>query len=173
MGLEGFIGCALCILGSINIVLHAPEEAVLRTVDDVFNAFINPGFIFYICVVSAICLYLIQVVGPEYGRTHMVIYVSICSLIGSISVMSAKGLSVAVTVTFEGDNQFSHISTWIFALCLLVTTLVQMNYFNKALDLFSANRVTPVYYVLFTTSTIAASVILSQGFKNTTTVSSY
>ena len=41
--------------------------------------------------------------------------------------------------------------------------MTQMNYFNKALDLFSTNIVTPIYFVFFTTATIIASVILFQG----------
>ena len=36
----------------------------------------------------------------------------------------------------------------------------QMNYLNKALDLFNTAIVTPVYYVMFTTLTVTASMIL-------------
>lgn len=36
----------------------------------------------------------------------------------------------------------------------------QMNYLNKALDLFNTAIVTPIYYVMFTTLTIAASMIM-------------
>lgn len=35
-----------------------------------------------------------------------------------------------------------------------------MNYLNKALDLFNTAIVTPIYYVMFTTFTIAASMIM-------------
>lgn len=38
--------------------------------------------------------------------------------------------------------------------------LSQMNYLNKALDLFNTAVVTPIYYVMFTTATIAASMIM-------------
>ncbi len=37
-----------------------------------------------------------------------------------------------------------------------------MNYLNKALDIFNTAVVTPIYYVMFTTFTIMASVILFQ-----------
>lgn len=37
-----------------------------------------------------------------------------------------------------------------------------MNYLNKALDLFNTAIVSPIYYVMFTTFTIIASVILFQ-----------
>ena len=35
-----------------------------------------------------------------------------------------------------------------------------MNYLNKALDLFNTAVVTPIYYVMFTAATIAASMIM-------------
>ena len=45
-----------------------------------------------------------------------------------------------------------------------------MNYLNKALDTFSTAVVTPIYYVFFSTSTIVASVLLFQGFENSTEI---
>jgi len=42
-----------------------------------------------------------------------------------------------------------------------------MNYLNKALDTFSTNVVSPMYYVGFSTATILASLILFQGFNST------
>ena len=40
--------------------------------------------------------------------------------------------------------------------------VTQMNYLNKALDLFNTAIVSPIYYVMFTVFTITASVILFQ-----------
>ncbi|KAG9285831.1 hypothetical protein G9A89_013256 [Geosiphon pyriformis] len=79
--------------------------------------------------------------------------------------MSCKGFGIALKLTFAGNNQFSHPSTYVFVIISAVCIVTQMNYFNKALDQFSTNLVNPIYYVLFTTSTIAASVILFQGFN--------
>jgi len=43
-----------------------------------------------------------------------------------------------------------------------VCVVTQMNYLNKALDLFNTAIVSPIYYVMFTTFTITASIILFQ-----------
>jgi len=40
--------------------------------------------------------------------------------------------------------------------------VTQMNYLNRALDLFNTAIVSPIYYVMFTTLTVAANVILFQ-----------
>jgi len=167
---DGVIGCILCLLGSLSVILHAPEEDRIETVDDVFHHFIQPGFMIYMIAVITISLYLIYQVGPIYGKTHMLVYITICSLVGSISVMAVKGFAVAVKLTFAGDNQFWHFSSWLFGFTVLFCALTQVNYFNKALDLFSTNRVTPVYYVFFTSATIIASIILSQGVQRSTPI---
>jgi hypothetical protein len=43
-----------------------------------------------------------------------------------------------------------------------ICVVTQMNYLNKALDLFNTAIVSPIYYVMFTTFTITASTILFQ-----------
>jgi hypothetical protein len=82
---------------------------------------------------------LIYVVAPRHGRTNPLVYVSICSIFGSMSVMAIKGLGIAIKLTVSGENQFTHPSTYVFGLVVISCILVQMNFFNKALDTFSTN----------------------------------
>lgn len=69
----------------------------------------------------------------------MVVYISVCSLVGSISVMACKGFGIAVKLTSEGDNQFNSPAAYIFGVTVVFCAVTQINYFNKALDLFSTN----------------------------------
>lgn len=43
LGHIGRLGCALCIIGSVIIILHAPEDKEIRTVDEVLQYAIQPG----------------------------------------------------------------------------------------------------------------------------------
>jgi multidrug transporter EmrE-like cation transporter len=79
--------------------------------------------------------------------------------------MSIKGFGIALKLTFAGNNQLTHPSTWVFAIVVVVCILTQMNYFNKALDQFDTSIVNPLYYVTFTTFTLIASFILFRGFN--------
>jgi magnesium transporter len=108
---------------------------------------------------------MIYVVAPKHGRTNPIVYISICSLVGSISVMAIKGFGVAVKLTLSGSNQFTRPATYLFGLAIAGCILVQMNYFNKALDTFSTNVVNPMYFVGFSTATLVASLIMFQGFN--------
>ncbi|PCH44819.1 DUF803-domain-containing protein [Wolfiporia cocos MD-104 SS10] len=165
LGHLGRVGCTLCLLGSLIIVLHAPEDKNIQTVDEILHYAMQPGFMMYCFTVLVFSVIMIYGVVPKYGRSNPLVYISICSLVGSVSVMAIKGFGVAVKLTFAGNNQFTHPSTYIFGIVVVGCILVQMNYFNKALDTFSTNVVNPMYYVGFSTATIVASVILFQGFN--------
>jgi len=164
------MGCSLCVLGAIIIVAHAPPDQEITTVDQILFFAYQPGFLLYCFTVTVFAFVMITYVAPRYGHRTPVIYISICSLVGSVSVMAAKGLGVALKLTFAGNNQLTHASTYVFAIACAVCIVVQMTYFNKALDTFSTNVVNPIYYVTFTTATIVASLILFQGFNTTDAV---
>ncbi|WFD20277.1 hypothetical protein MCAP1_002521 [Malassezia caprae] len=164
LGKLGMIGCALCLVGTVVIVVNAPEDREIQTVDEILTYALRAPFLTYCVFVAVFSTYMVLRVVPRYGRTTPVVYLSICSLIGSISVMSVKAFGVALRLTFSGSNQLTHVSTYAFGLMVVLCIMVQMNYFNRALDQFSTNVVNPIYYVMFTTSTIVASVLLFQGF---------
>jgi len=108
---------------------------------------------------------MIYKVAPTHGKKNPLIYISICSTVGSVSVMSVKAFGIALKLTFGGNNQFSHPSTYVFIILTTVCILIQMNYFNKALSQFPTSIVNPLYYVTFTTATLCASFILYGGFN--------
>ncbi|KAF9119983.1 hypothetical protein BGW39_011756 [Mortierella sp. 14UC] len=170
LGIVGKVGCALCLIGSVVIVLHAPEDKNIESVDEILNYALQPAFMMYSLFVLAFSTFMIYRVVPKWGNKSPIVNISICSFVGSITVMASKGFGIALKLTFAGNNQLTHPSTYVFALMVGVCIVVQMNYFNKALDMFSTNVVMPIYYVMFTTATITASVILFQGFNTTSTV---
>ncbi|PWN43585.1 DUF803-domain-containing protein [Ceraceosorus guamensis] len=165
LGSLGRVGCTLCLVGTVIIVVNAPEDKEIQTVDEILNYAIQPGFLTYCLFVLGYAIWAIWRLVPIYGKRTPLVYLSICSLVGSVSVMAVKGFGVALKLTLDGNNQFTHPSTYCFALVTVVCILVQMNYFNKALDQFSTNIVNPIYYVTFTTSTIFASFLLFNGFN--------
>ncbi|KAK9450561.1 magnesium transporter NIPA-domain-containing protein [Limtongia smithiae] len=165
LGVLGRMGCGICLIGSVIIVLHAPPDREIETVDEILMYAIQPGFLLYCAVVAVFSGVMIYKIAPKYGRRSPLIYISICSAVGSVSVMSIKGFGIALKLTLSGNNQFSHPSTYVFAIVVVVCILTQMNYFNKALDQFDTSIVNPIYYVSFTTCTLVASAILFHGFN--------
>ena len=119
-------------------------------------------FIAYTLIVIGTAVYLIFYIAPVYGQKNIMIYTLICSLVGSLSVMACKGLSIALKLTISGNNQIWNPLAWFFVVSVCVCIVTQMNYLNKALDIFNTSLVTPIYYVMFTSFTIVASAILFQ-----------
>ncbi|KAL1549654.1 putative magnesium transporter NIPA4 [Salvia divinorum] len=156
----GILGCALCVVGSITIVLHAPQEREIESVKEVWDLATEPAFVFYAALVIAVVVVLIFHYVPQYGQTHIWFYIGVCSLVGSLSVMSVKALGIALKLTLSGTNQLIYPQTWVFVMIVLSCVLTQMNYLNKALDTFNTAVVSPIYYVMFTSLTIVASVIM-------------
>lgn len=119
----------------------------------------------YCLAVTIFSIVMIYKVAPRYGKANPLVYLSICSTVGSVSVMSVKAFGIALKLTFNGNNQFKHPSTYVFMIVTAASILIQMNYLNKALSQFSTSIVNPLYYVTFTTATLCASFILFQGFN--------
>lgn len=139
LGVLGKIGCAICLTGSVVIVLHAPPDKEIDTIEELLHLALQPGFLFYCTVVSVFAVVMIYRIAPRYGKTNPMIYISICSTVGSVSIMAVKAFGIAVKLTIGGKNQFSHPSTYVFMIIVVVCILTQMNYFNKALSQFSTN----------------------------------
>ncbi|GMH18489.1 hypothetical protein Nepgr_020330 [Nepenthes gracilis] len=156
----GVLGCVLCVVGSTSIVLHAPHERTIVSVKQVWHLATEPGFLVYAAIITIMVAILIFYYVPRYGHTHLIVYVGICSLMGSLTVMCVKAVSIAFKLTLEGKNQFVYFQTWFFTGVVAVCCLLQINYLNKALDTFNTAVVSPVYYVMFTSFTILASIIM-------------
>ncbi|KAG7015012.1 putative magnesium transporter NIPA4 [Cucurbita argyrosperma subsp. argyrosperma] len=156
----GILGCILCVVGSTTIVLHAPQEREIESVTEVWQMAMEPAFLLYAALVMTAVFILIFHFIPQYGQTHIMVYIGVCSLVGSLSVMSVKAIGIALKLTLSGMNQLIYPQTWIFTLVVITCVLTQMNYLNKALDTFNTAVVSPIYYVMFTSFTILASVIM-------------
>lgn len=164
----GMVGCVLCVVGSTTIVLHAPQERQIESVKELWDLATEPAFLLYATLVIVAVVIIIVQYAPKYGQTHIITYIGVCSLIGSIGVMSVQALGIALKLTFSGTNQLLYPQTWVFAVVVVTCVLTQMNYLNKALDTFNTAVVSPIYYVMFTSLTIVASVIMFKDWNRQT-----
>src|ERR1700743_3467692 len=83
----GKVGCFNCIIGSVVIVINAPEQSSVATIQDMKRFVIAPGFLSYAGVVIVGCVIVALFVAPKYGKKSMLVYLTICSLIGGLSVV--------------------------------------------------------------------------------------
>ncbi|KAK5611159.1 hypothetical protein CRENBAI_020935 [Crenichthys baileyi] len=170
LNVMGKLGCLLCVLGSILLVIHAPQEQEVTSLQDMTNKLLEPGFLVYAVVVLFLCGVLMLYFCPRSGRSNILIYISICSLLGAFTVSSVKGLAIAINTMVYDISVLSHPLTWILLLTLIVSIVTQVNYLNKSLDTFNTLLVYPIYYVLFTSVVLSTSIILFQEWRNMSAV---
>ncbi|XP_022731616.1 probable magnesium transporter NIPA3 isoform X2 [Durio zibethinus] len=130
----GVLGCVMCISGSVVIVIHAPQESPITSVQEIWNMATQPSFLLYLGSVIVLVFLLIFHFAPRCGHTNVLVFTGICSLMGSLSVMSVKALGTALKLTFEGKNQLVYPETWFFMFIVATCVITQMNYLNKDWD---------------------------------------
>ncbi|EAU90972.1 DUF803 domain membrane protein [Coprinopsis cinerea okayama7 len=165
----GWLGCALCILGSIVIALNAPHGETVGQIREFQKLFLAPGFLSLTSVLIVASLVIVFYFAPKYGKKSMLWYIFVCSMIGGISVSVTTGLGAAIVTTAMGDNQFKHWFMYFLFAFVVITLLVEIYYLNIALALFNTAMVTPTYYVIFTFFTMVTTIVLFQGLKTTVT----
>jgi magnesium transporter len=133
--------------------------------------FIFKGFFYYIILVILAAFLTARFAVPRWGNTQVAVYIFICSVIGSLSVMMCKGIGLIIREWLSGSIGKSYIGIFIMlVLTLVICISVQMVYLNKALDIFPTGIVKPVYYIFFTTSVMVASAILFQEWQHMTVI---
>ena len=184
----GKVGCFICIIGSVVIAINAPEQSSAATIQQMKDFVIAPGFLSYAGVVIIGCAFVAIWAGPRYGKKTMMVYLTVCSWTGGLSVVATQGLGAAIVTQASGTPQFNQWFLYVLLVFVIATLLVEIVYLNvsahhalvaeraasktdcfsgpqKALNLYNAALVTPTYYVYFTSCTIMTSAILFRGFK--------
>ncbi|XP_020645315.3 magnesium transporter NIPA3 isoform X1 [Pogona vitticeps] len=160
LNIHGKLGCILSILGSTVMVIHAPEEEEITSLDEMEIKLKDPVFIGFSAIIIVALLVLIFAVAPKLGQTNILVYISICSVIGAFSVSSVKGLGIAIKDMLQQRPVFRHPLVYILGMVLVLSVSTQIIYLNKSLDVFNTSLVTPIYYVCFTTTVVVCSAIL-------------
>lgn len=139
----GWLGSTLSILGSVIIALNGPSEGTSTSIQAFQKKFLSVGFLVWgsLCLVSAAGM--IFFVAPKYGKKNMLVYIGICSLLGGLSVACTSGLGGAILASIRGTAHTWNQWFTYFLLAFCVTTLLlEINYLNKALELFNSASVT-------------------------------
>lgn len=130
LSMVGKVGCFLTIIGSVVIVMNAPSESSAATIQEMQSFVIAPGFLSYAGVIIVGCIFIALWAGPRYGKKSMLVYLSICSLIGGLSVVATQGLGAAIVAQIGGTKQYNQWFLYVlfaFVITTLVTEIIYLN----------------------------------------------
>lgn len=130
----GKVGCFNCIVGSVVIVLNAPEQSAVSDIQDMQHYVLSPGFLSYAGVVIVACTFVAIWAGPRYGKKSMMVYLSICSFIGGLSVVATQGLGSAVVAQAGGKSQFNQWFLYVLLVFVIATLLTEIIYLNVSIS---------------------------------------
>jgi len=79
-----------------------PEQRSVTTIAEFKKLFLAPGFLVWgsLCIVGS--LVIIFYVAPRWGKKNMMPYISVCSMIGGISVSCTQGLGASIVTSIQG-----------------------------------------------------------------------
>lgn len=126
----GQVGCFNCIVGSVVIVMNAPEQSSVGTIQKMQHYVISPGFLSYAGVIIVGSAFIALWAGPRYGKKSMLVYLSICSLVGGLSVVATQGLGAAIVTQIGGTPQFNHWFLYVLFVFVILTLATEIIYLN-------------------------------------------
>ena len=129
----GQVSCVIAILGSVVIVLNAPQQSAVSDIQEMQHYVITPGFLSYAGVIIVGCVIVAVFVAPKWGKKSMLVYLTICSLIGGLSVVATQGLGAAVLAQANGEAQFNKWFLYVLFVFVIGTLLTEIVFLNVSL----------------------------------------
>lgn len=130
LSMVGKVACFLCIIGSVIIVMNAPEESSVADIQEMQHYVIQPGFLSFAGVIIVGAALTAFFVAPKYGNKNMLVYISICSWVGGLSVVATQGLGAAIVAQIGGEAQFNKWFIYVLLVFVIGTLLTEIIYLN-------------------------------------------
>ena len=130
LSMVGKVACFLCIVGSVVIVMNAPHTSSVNNIQEMQGFVIHPAFLTYAGVVIVGSAVVAFWLGPKYGNKNMLVYISICSWVGGLSVVATQGLGAAIIAQAGGTPQFNQWFLYVLLVFVIGTLLTEIIYLN-------------------------------------------
>lgn len=131
----GKIGCFNCIVGATVIALNAPQQASVSNIQGMQHYVIAPGFLTYAGLIIVACIFIAFWAGPRYGKRSMFVYITVCSLIGGLSVVATQGLGASILAQIRGESQFTHWFLYVLLVFVIGSLMTEIIYLNVSVNL--------------------------------------
>ena len=130
-------GCLLCIAGGSIVVLATPSDERPLDPRSFIRALQATPFVVYIIILIASVLIMLAL-QDTYGHKHVAYFVLLCSLLGSVTVMSCKGVATFLNLWLccGAEAPFGEPVLYLLLLVLASTAILQIRYLNQAMEKF-------------------------------------
>jgi len=161
------LGVAFVIAGIVIVVIFAPLTVVFVGSANLWrDVLFTANFGIYLAWMAVMLLILFPL-SNKYGEKSVVIYVSLCAVIASLTIVCAKTFSTMVSNGLQNGMKTEFLTPWPYAtlLVMVATCVSSMGYVNKAMMVFGNSQVVPVYFALFTTAGVGSAAWVYHEFQ--------
>ena len=161
------VGVGLVIAGIAMTVIFAPLSMIFVGSSNLWtDVLFRPRFAIYLAWM-AVMLLILYPLSRKYGEKTVVIYVAMCAVFGSFSIVCAKTFSTMIKNAIEYGVETELLSPWPYAVLVMmvVTCVLAMRYVNTAMMVFGNSQVVPVYFALFTVAGVGAAAFVYHEFQ--------
>ncbi|GMK56500.1 hypothetical protein CspeluHIS016_0303400 [Cutaneotrichosporon spelunceum] len=160
------LGVALAIIGAITVVWSGKGSNPRLSPDELLAALIAPAMIALMAITAILIGVGVWLSNEPFAAQHIVVDVGTCALFGGYTVMATKALSSLMSRS--PVMAIKEPVAWGAILVLVVTSIFQIKFLNRALMRFESKEVIPTQFVFFSLSAIIGSAVLYQEFRDMT-----
>src|SRR3569833_2303237 len=124
LSMVGKVAGFLCIVG------NAPQESSVANIQQMQHFVIAPGFLSYAGIIIIGSVITAFYAGPRWGKKNMLVYLSICSWVGGLSVVATQGLGSAIVAQAGGTPQFNQWFLYVLLVFVIGTLLTEIIFLN-------------------------------------------
>ncbi|XP_048413870.1 NIPA-like protein 3 isoform X1 [Stegostoma tigrinum] len=161
-----FLGCALTVIGIYLLVTFGPnthEELSSRNLE---LHLLGWPFLLYLLVVIVIFCLLLYFYKRQ-NMAYLVIILLLVALLGSVTVVAAKGVSGMIILSIQGDVQLVYPIFYVMLVCMIAAAVYQAAFLREISELYDASQIASLSYMLSTTIAVIAGATFYLEFKGT------
>jgi len=166
------LGVGGVVAGIVMVIYYAPRATVeLHAPTLAKDLLFTPQFLAY-GIIFVVLLAVLLPLGKRYGERSVFVYIGICAVYGSLTIVASKTFSTIVAETAaRGDAEhFKHPAPYVSLILMVGTAMVSFGYVNSAMMHFGNSVVVPTYYAMFTICSVAAVALVYREFECLTQV---
>ncbi|RDD46202.1 NIPA-like protein 2 [Trichoplax sp. H2] len=156
-------GIVLVVVGAFLIVNFAGRKNPILNGAQLGQLLLKVPFIIYLTS-ETILFIVLFFMEWRYKKHNVFVLLIMASLLASLTIITAKGVSSMMALTLSGHSQFNQPILYVFVIILGATAALQIKFINLALAYNDVSVVVPVNYVFFSLSAIMAGIMYYNEF---------
>lgn len=174
------IGIVFVMVGVAMVVFAVPASEVTLDVHELLSVHVilAQHTYWYLIGVLLFLVFVIIILEPRFAHETVMVWMVLCALLSSVSVMATRGWASLVTQiaadctraqcvhgVMHGpcEQTVLHWLFWVLLALIVLTACWSLIYLNRAMQVFGNTEVVPVYYCTFTlTSVVGAAVVYDE-----------